>query len=151
MPNRHATAAMFPPVNVTAAAATHPPMVVDRHEPENTRLLRDLLAAQDRQNELLEELIGQLAANQKQRTQELTNWKNANPELAQHCRTAAEALSRVQTAFLQTLTDEVNANAESLADGEFLLSEFVDRFGPRLAHLNGVIQVLAQLGAPAGS
>ena len=32
-------------------------------------------------------------------------------------------------------------------DGDFLLNEFVDRFGPRLAHLNGVIQVLAQLSS----
>jgi len=30
-------------------------------------------------------------------------------------------------------------------DGEFMLNEFVDRFGPRLAHLNGVLQVLSQL------
>jgi len=28
------------------------------------------------------------------------------------------------------------------------MNEFVDRFGPRLAHLNGVIQVLAQLSSP---
>jgi hypothetical protein len=28
-----------------------------------------------------------------------------------------------------------------------MLNEFVDRFGPRLAHLNGVLQVLAQLGS----
>lgn len=151
MANRPATAAMFPPVNVSAGATSHPSTVVDRHEPENTRLLRDILAAQDRQNELLEEMINQLSANQKQRTQELTNWKNANPELAEHCHTAAESLSRVQTSFLQTLTEEVNANADSLADGEFMLSEFVDRFGPRLAHLNGVLQVLAQLGAPNAS
>jgi hypothetical protein len=27
------------------------------------------------------------------------------------------------------------------------LSEFVDRYGPRLAHLNGVLQVLAQLSS----
>jgi hypothetical protein len=26
-------------------------------------------------------------------------------------------------------------------------NEFVDRVGPRLAHLNGVLQVLAQLGS----
>jgi hypothetical protein len=39
-------------------------------------------------------------------------------------------------------------------DGEFMLNEFVDRFGPRLAHLNGVLQVLAQLSSapnPAGA
>ncbi|HVA51250.1 MAG TPA: hypothetical protein VNH11_33220, partial [Pirellulales bacterium] len=61
-------------------------------------------------------------------------------------------LSRVQTEFLATLTQEVNENAEVLCDGEFMLNEFVDRFGPRLAHLNGVLQVLAQLSAvPANS
>jgi hypothetical protein len=28
-----------------------------------------------------------------------------------------------------------------------VLNEFIDRYGPRLAHLNGVIQVLAQLSS----
>ncbi len=110
------------------------------------RLMRDMVAAQDRQNELIEELIGQMNAGQKQRNQELTQWRNANPELAQKCRVAAEVLSQVQSSFLSNLADEVEATGEALADGEFLLSEFVDRFGPRLAHLNGVLQVLAQLG-----
>jgi len=32
-------------------------------------------------------------------------------------------------------------------EGDFMLNEFVDRFGPRLAHLNGVLQVLTQLGS----
>jgi hypothetical protein len=45
------------------------------------------------------------------------------------------------------MTDEINDSADELAEGEFVLNEFVDRFGPRLAHLNGVIQVLAQLSS----
>lgn len=92
-----------------------------------------------------------LSAAQKQRNQELGQWKSANPDLAQNCRAAAETLSRVQTEFLNTLTDEVNNNADVLLDGEFMLNEFVDRFGPRLAHLNGVLQVLAQLSGPQPS
>ena len=32
-------------------------------------------------------------------------------------------------------------------EGEFMLNEFVDRFGPRMAHLNGLLQVLSQLSA----
>jgi hypothetical protein len=28
-----------------------------------------------------------------------------------------------------------------------MLNEFVDRFGPRIAHLNGLLQVLSQLSA----
>jgi len=110
-------------------------------------LLRELLAAQDRHNELLEELVSHLCTAQRQRANELGNWKQANPGLARSCRVAAEALSRVQTEYLISLTQEISENYESLRDGEFMLNEFVDRFGPRLAHLNGLLQVLSQLSA----
>ncbi len=118
-----------------------------RQDTEQTRLLRELLSAQDRQNELLEELVGQLGIAHKQRATELGQWKQANPHLAHNCRMAAEALGKVQAEFLGSLTAEINANYESLLDGEFVLNEFVDRFGPRMAHLNGLLQVLSQLSA----
>jgi hypothetical protein len=114
---------------------------------EITYLLRELLSAQDRQNELLEELVGQLGATQRQRATELGQWKQANPGLARSCRLAAESLSKVQTEYLANLTEEINENYETLRDGEFMLNEFVDRFGPRVAHLNGLLQVLTQLSA----
>jgi molecular chaperone DnaK (HSP70) len=106
-----------------------------------------VVAGQDRQNELLEELVNQLGAAQRQRALELRQWKQSNPRLAKACRAAAEALSRVQTEFLERLTDEVNGDPEVLLEGDFMLTEFVDRFGPRLAHLNGVLQVLSQLSS----
>jgi hypothetical protein len=112
---------------------------------EHTELLREVLAAQDRTNEILEELVGIMSNSHKQRQQELHQWKNANPRLAESCREAAEALSRVQVDYLERMTDEINDTADDMACGEFMMNEFVDRFGPRLAHLNGVIQVLAQL------
>ena len=37
-------------------------------------------------------------------------------------------------------------NGDGIVDSEYLLNELVDRYGPRLAHLNGVLQVLSQLG-----
>lgn len=114
---------------------------------ELTEVLHQILAAQDRQNELLEQLVSQLTLAQRQRNNELNQWKQSNPRLAARCRRAAETLSRVQAEFLETLTEEVEATSEALMDGEFMLSEFVDRFGPRLAHLNGVLQVLTQLSA----
>lgn len=114
---------------------------------EQTELLREVLAAQDRTNEILEELVTVMANTQKQRAQELHQWRNANPALAESCREAAESLSRVQVEYLERITEEINDTAEDMADGEFMLNEFVDRFGPRLAHLNGVIQVLAQLSS----
>ncbi len=136
---------LFSQIDVSQAA--YPPALAGRQEAEQIRLLREIVSAQDRQNELLEELVGQLGAAQRQRTTELGQWKQANPHLARNCRTAAEALGKVQTEFLESLTAEVNANYEHLLDGEFMLNEFVDRFGPRMAHLNGLLQVLSQLSA----
>jgi len=123
------------------------PHGIGSEEDEQTRLLRALLIGQDRQNELMEELINQLGATQKQRASELGQWKQANPLLAKRCRAAAEALGKIQTEFLESLTGEINNNFETLLDGEFMLNEFVDRFGPRMAHLNGLLQVLSQLSA----
>lgn len=117
-------------------------------------LLKELLAEQRRQTSLLGELKEEVNAAQRQRANELGQWKQQNPTLARSCRLAAESLSRVQAQFLANLTDEVNDTEEGLLDGEFLLNEFVDRFGPRLAHLNGVLQVLSQLSSvssPANS
>ncbi len=114
---------------------------------EQVQLLREILASQDRQNELLEELVTHLSGTQKQRASELGQWKQANPHLARSCRAAAEALGKVQTEFLESLTHEITENYDVLLEGEFMLNEFVDRFGPRLAHLNGLLQVLSQLSA----
>ena len=115
--------------------------------PSKCHLLREILSAQDRQNELLEELVSHLSGSQKQRANELGQWKQANPHLAKALPAAAEALGKVQTEFLSSLTQEINDNFEVLLDGEFMLNEFVDRFGPRLAHLNGLLQVLSQLSS----
>ena len=142
---------MFSQIDVSHASAGHPRPVGHSQgsfsSEENTQLLRDILAAQDRQNELLEELVTQIGATQRQRAAELGEWKQANPQLAKSCRHAAESLSKVQTEFLNNLTEEICNNFDALYDGEFMLNEFVDRFGPRLAHLNGVLQVLTQLSS----
>ena len=135
---------MFSQVDVTAGGA---PQTKAHADMEQAELLREVLAAQDRTNEILEELVGVMANNQKQRSQELHQWRSANPGLAESCREAAESLSRVQLEYLERITEEINDTAEDMVDGEFMLNEFVDRFGPRLAHLNGVIQVLAQLSS----
>jgi hypothetical protein len=142
---------LFSQVDVTTAARPQP---VYSSRDDQTELLREMLASQDRTNELLEELSGTLAASQKQRASELNQWRNAHPALAGACREAAEALTRVQIEYLERMTEEINDTSDSLIDGEFMLNEFIDRYGPRLAHLNGVIQVLAQLSSvpnPANS
>jgi hypothetical protein len=142
---------LFTHIDVTSQTSSDAPSVGGASGDEMRGLLRQLIAGQDRQNELLEELVQQLGASQRQRANELGQWKQSNPELSRRCRQAAEALSGIQTEFLRNLTEEINENAENMLEGEFLLNEFVDRFGPRLAHLNGVLQVLSQLSSVAST
>jgi hypothetical protein len=93
-------------------------------------------------------LVSQVSLQQRQRAAELKAWKEANPELARSCRLAAESLAKVHTEFLAGVASEAFENAENLTDSEYALGEFIDRYGPRLAHFNGVLQLFAQLGAP---
>jgi len=138
---------LYTQIDVTPSAYPSNPQAARGELAEQTRLLHELVGAQDRQNELLEELVNQLSSAAKQRAIELGQCEQANPHLARNCRVATEALGKVQAEFLETLTQEINTNYESLLDGEFMLNEFVDRFGPRMAHLNGLLQVLSQLSA----
>ena len=142
---------LFSQLDVSSASHAHAHL---SPREEQTELFREMLAAQDRTNELLEDLASTLAANHKQRASELHQWRNAHPALATSCREAAEALTRVQIEYLDRMTEEINDTSDDMVEGEFLLNEFVDRYGPRLAHLNSVIQVLAQLSSvpnPANS
>lgn len=143
----HSSPALFTQVDITAGTQLGRPRDGQESGQEQVGLLRSILAAQDRQNELLEELVNQLGSAQKQRANELNQWKQANPALAASCRQAAESLSQVQVEFLSGMTREISENSDALMDGEFMLNEFVDRYGPRLAHLNGVLQILAQLSS----
>jgi hypothetical protein len=140
----------YPPVfRIDASAEPSADVGQPKYDPDAAiiALLRQLVAGQAKHTKLLEDLLQQQNAMQRQRASELGQWKEAHPELAKCCRTAAETLSRVQTQFLRSLTEEVLDNEECLMDGEFMLNEFVDRYGPRLAHLNGVLQVLSQLSS----
>ncbi len=142
----HTRPPMFSQIDVSQTTRGAAPTLRNTDD-QQTLLLREILVAQDRQNELLEELVNQLGAVQKQRSNELGQWKQANPHLARSCRAATEALSKVQTEFLDSLTQEISENAEALMDGEFMLNEFIDRFGPRMVHLNGLLQILSALSS----
>lgn len=132
-------------IDVSADPAASPAMSGDVGLAMVT-LMRQMISLQEKQNQMLDQLVSHASHGQRARSTELQQWKEANPRLARSCRNAAETLAKVQTQFLENMTEEIVDNEESLVDGDFMLNEFVDRFGPRLAHLNGVLQMLAQLG-----
>ncbi len=87
-------------LDVSASSGELPGVVSHGGGRELADLMRQLVVGQDRQNELLEDLVEQINAGQRQRAAELGQWKEANPILARRCRVAAEALGRVQTEFI---------------------------------------------------
>ena len=75
----------LPPVFRIDVSAEH----ASSAEPEATEsgdsmvnLMREMVALQEQQNQLLEDLNVQLATTQRQRANELGNWKEAHPDLA---------------------------------------------------------------------
>jgi hypothetical protein len=115
---------------------------------ETNSLLRELISQSQKQANLLLELLAQVSLQHRQRAAELKAWKEANPQLARSCKRAAESLARVHTEFLDNIAREAAENADDFSDSEYALGEFIDRYGPRLAHFNGVLQLFAQLGSP---
>jgi hypothetical protein len=110
-------------------------------------LLKQLVDGQQREIKLLEEIAHFVGLNHKQRQHEIANWKEHNPDLARSCRIAAEALGKVQNDFIHKLTEDAADNYENMMESEYALSEFVDRYGPRMSHLGGVLHMVAQLSA----
>ena len=110
-------------------------------------LMRQMAMEQHRTNELLLELTRVTVAPYRHRMKELAAWKTEHPDLAQNCRHSVESLLRTQLGWLETMTMEVQDGEETLRESEFMLNELLDRFGPRVSFMNGMLQLLSQLAA----
>lgn len=115
---------------------------------EVVAVLKEILATQKKSCDLLSDVLKHVSFQQRQRAAELQTWRENNPYVAQACRKAAKGLSHVHTDFLTTLAEEAAESAEDFTDSDYALGEFIDRYGPRLAHFNGVMQLLSQLAMP---
>lgn len=113
-------------------------------------LMRELIREQRHQTSLLEDLVDHTCRLQRRKEGELSRWRRGHPQLAAQCRRAASALSDIQTDYLHTIVQEVSTGLDTFPESELFLGEFVDRFGMRFAHLNSLVQTLAQLGNSDG-
>jgi len=81
------------------------------------------------------------------RVAELERWQNSHDGLIDHCKDALGKLEQVHASLMADFADYIDEHHENLVDGDFALSDFVDRFGPRLAHLNTMLAILRPLAA----
>ena len=110
-------------------------------------LLQKLVEGQQQELKLLQEIAHWTGLSHKQRQHEINQWKESNPDLARSCRIASEALVKVQNDYIHKLTEEAADGHETMMDSEYMLQEFIDRFGPRMAHLGGVLHMVSSLSA----
>lgn len=75
----------------------------------------------------------------------LQKWKEANPEISAACREASNFLGKKQSEFIKQISDEIAENIEQYEESPYLLSEFLDKNGPRIYNLNLLTTTLAQL------
>jgi hypothetical protein len=110
-------------------------------------LQTQILDVQRQQLELARE-AAQISREQRARQlAELERWQSGHEHVLESCRESLINLEQVHAALMGELADYVSENHENLIDGEFALTDFVDRFGPRLAHLNTMLAVLRPLAA----
>jgi len=116
-------------------------------------VMQRILLAQQHQTAMLEKFIDSQTPPATQTATPpvvaagVEQWKTAHPELAQRCGAAFRALDEIQTELVVTLTQEVEDSDGVFLDSEFMLMELIDRFGPRMAHLNNLRMMMLQLSS----
>jgi hypothetical protein len=114
---------------------------------QTLEIQRQILENQRQQLELTRE-AAQFGRDQRARQMaELERWQSGHEDVLDHCKESLTNLEKVHAAMMGELSNYVAENHENLIDGEFALTDFVDRFGPRLAHLNTMLAVLRPLAA----
>jgi hypothetical protein len=110
-------------------------------------LQRQMLDMQRQQLELMREST-QISRDQRTRqAADLERWQQSHAPMLETCRATLGRLEQVHASLLGEMAGYVEENHDLLMEGDFALSDFVDKFGPRLAHLNTMLAVLRPLAA----
>ena len=122
---------------------TPPPQGVELGE-----LLRQVL---DVQKEQLAVLKAQQAAQDSQARWKafLARWNTDFPDIGLVCKQVLPIVERAYLEMIRELTDKLRDEDAGL-DNEFILSEFLDRYGARLGQLGMVLSQLGPLADASG-
>ncbi len=116
---------------------------------QSLEIQKQILQNQQQQLELAKEAT-QIAREQRARQiAELERWQNGHEGVIEQCKESLGQLEQVHSALMGELVNYVADNHENLVDGDYALTDFVDKFGPRLAHLNTMLAILRPLAAAA--
>jgi len=113
-------------------------------------LLRQLLEVQKDQ---LAALRAQMAAQDATGCHRafLSRWQTEFPDIGMACKDVLPVIERAYLTMIRDLTDRVRDQGDNGLDNEFVLGEFLDRFGMRLGQLGTILSQLAPLADASGS
>ena len=115
------------------------------------RLLHDILQTQRQQLELTREMVAFARDNRQRQQAELEAWQRENQGVVERCREVLSVLARVHSGMIGEMAEYIRENEENLLESDFSLSEFVDRYGPRMHHLSAMLSVIKQLSVATGN
>jgi hypothetical protein len=130
-----------------------PPLPIPLPDPtpstrEIVDLLRQLIGLQQEQIGLLKTQV----ANQDNSTRWrsfLARWEQEFPNIGGACKQALPILERTYLGLIRDLTERVNSSDIDELNDEFVLSEFLDRFGIRLGQMGNILGQMAPLAEAA--
>jgi len=137
---------MQAPLYVTPSAPVAPPP--GSVPAEVTDLLRQILDAQREQVALLRAQVAAQDVAAKWRAF-LAKWSGEFPELGGACRRVLPELERAYLTMLRELTERLRAEDPADLTDDFVLNEFLDRYGMRFSQLATVMSQVAPLAEAA--
>jgi phage-related minor tail protein len=143
-----APSSVVPPHVTDPVALLH---VMVNLQSQSLELQRQIFEMQKQQLELTRE-AAQFNRDQRARQiAELERWQQAHEPMIDDSKQVLGQLEEVHASLMREVANYVEDNHENLVDGDFALSDFVDKFGPKLAHLNTMLAILRPLAAAAGA
>ena len=114
---------------------------------ETADLLRELLDVQREQVAILKQQ--QAAADNLARWRAfLSRWHGEFPDIGGGCKQILPVLERSYVIMLQDLTERVREIGDDLED-DFVMSEFLDRYGIRVSQLGNIISSISPIADAA--
>lgn len=116
---------------------------------QTLEMLRQMAEMQKVQMELAKENTAFARDQRSRQIAELEKWQVGHEGVLDGCKDSLGKLEVVHAAIMRELAEYVDENHENLVEGDFSLSDFIDKFGPKLAHINTILSILRPLAAAA--